>query len=85
MESRPASAPVMPLPTVILPGYLAAAIDYREMQQTLIDLGISTVTVPLMKRDWLPTLGGRSVLPILEILDRTVQEVRQTYNTEKIN
>jgi hypothetical protein len=75
----------MPLPTVILPGYLAGAIDYREMQQTLIDLGIPAVTVPLVKRDWLPTLGGRSVLPILEKLDRTVQEVRQTYNTEKIN
>lgn len=75
----------MPLPTVILPGYLAGAIDYREMQQTLIALGIPAVIVPLVKRDWLPTLGGRSVLPILEILDRTVQKVRQTYGTEKIN
>lgn len=75
----------MALPTVILPGYLAGAIDYRDMQQTLIDLGIPAVTVPLVRRDWVPTLGGRSVLPILEALDRTVQQVRQTYNTEKIN
>ncbi len=75
----------MALPTVILPGYLAGAIDYREMQQTLIEVGVPAVTVPLLKRDWLPTLGGRSVLPILEALDRTVQQVRQTYKTEKIN
>jgi triacylglycerol esterase/lipase EstA (alpha/beta hydrolase family) len=75
----------MPLPTVILPGYLAGAIDYRDMEKTLIDLGFPTVTVPLVKRDWFPTLGGRSVLPILEALDRTVQTVRQTYNSEKIN
>lgn len=75
----------MPLPTVILPGYLAAATDYRGMQQILTDLGFPTVTVPLVKRDWFPTLGGRSVLPILEALDRTVQQVRQQYNTDKIN
>lgn len=75
----------MALPTVILPGYLAGAIDYREMQQTLIEIGIPAVTVPLVRRDWIPTLGGRSVLPILAVLDQTVQEVRRTHNTEKIN
>lgn len=75
----------MPLPTIILPGYLAAAIDYRNMEQTLCELGFPTVTVPLLKRDWLPTLGGRSVLPILEALDRTVQAVRQKYHSEQIN
>ena len=75
----------MALPTVILPGYLAGAIEYREMQQTLIELGIPAVTVPLVKRDWIPTLGGRSVLPILAALDQTVQQVRQTHNAEKIN
>jgi triacylglycerol esterase/lipase EstA (alpha/beta hydrolase family) len=75
----------MSLPTVILPGYLAGSIDYLPMQQTLIGLGIPTVTVPLLKRDWFPTLGGRSILPILERLDQTVQQVRQQYGTEKVN
>lgn len=75
----------MALPTVILPGYLARAIDYQQMQQTLVSQGIPTVTVPLLKRDWLPTLGGRSVLPILQKLNQTVQQVRQQYATEQIN
>lgn len=75
----------MPLPTVILPGYLASAIDYQQMQQTLAELGIPTVTVPLLKRDWVPTLGGRSVLPILERIEQTVQQVRQQTGAEKIN
>lgn len=75
----------MSLPTVILPGYLAGAIDYRDMQQTLTELGFPTTIVPLTKRSWLPTLGGRSVLPILEVLDRTVQTVRQQHQSEQIN
>ncbi|NDJ17748.1 esterase/lipase family protein [Myxacorys almedinensis] len=75
----------MPLPTVILPGYLAGAIDYQQMQHTLAEMGVPTVTVPLRKRDWFPTLGGRSVLPILERLDQTVQQVRQQHGTEQIN
>jgi len=29
----------MPLPTVILPGYLAAASDYRELEKSLVDRG----------------------------------------------
>ncbi len=75
----------MSLPTVILPGYLAGAIEYRDMQQTLTQLGFPTVIVPLTKRSWFPTLGGRSVLPILEALDRTVQDVRQQHQSEQIN
>lgn len=75
----------MPLPSVILPGYLAGAIDYQQMQQTLIEMGFLTVTVPLRARDWFPTLGGRSILPILERLDQTVQNVRQQYGVERIN
>jgi triacylglycerol esterase/lipase EstA (alpha/beta hydrolase family) len=75
----------MPLPTVILPGYLAGAIDYRGLQQILIEAGYPTIIVPLLKRDWLPTLGGRSVLPILERLHQTVEQVMQDHNSSQIN
>jgi triacylglycerol esterase/lipase EstA (alpha/beta hydrolase family) len=75
----------MSLPSVILPGYLAGAIDYQQMQQTLVELGIPTTIVPLRRKDWFPTLGGRSVLPILERIDQTVQQVRQQYQTERVN
>lgn len=75
----------MPLPTVILPGYLASALPYRAMEHALQDLGYPTVTVPLRRRDWLPTLGGRSVLPILRQLDQTVKQIRQQTGSEAVN
>lgn len=75
----------MPLPTVILPGYLADASPYREMELGLRSLGYPAVTVPLRRRDWLPTVGGRSVTPILEKLDATVQQVKQTHGCDRIN
>lgn len=75
----------MPRPTVILPGYLAGAADYQELQQSLQDLGYPTVIVPLRWQDWLPTVGGRSIAPILRQLDATVQQVRRTFDSREIN
>ncbi len=73
------------LPTVILPGYLAAAQDYQELENALQQRGYPTTTVPLRKRHWLPTLGGRSVVPILKRIHHTVQQVQQKYNCSQIN
>jgi len=73
------------LPTVILPGYLEGAVAYRPMEQFLEQLGFPTVTVPLRRRDWFPTVGGRSMVPILRQLDRTVKQVLQEYNVSQIN
>jgi len=75
----------MALPTVILPGYLESAIAYRELEQSLQQLGFPTVTVPLRRRDWFPTLGGRPVTSILQQLDSTVKQVLQKYNASQIN
>jgi triacylglycerol esterase/lipase EstA (alpha/beta hydrolase family) len=73
------------LPTVILPGYLEGAIAYYQLEQSLQQMGLPTVTVPLRRRDWFPTLGGRAVTPILLQLDRTVKQVLQQYNASQIN
>ncbi len=75
----------MALPTVILPGYLAGAEPYLALEQALTDLGYPAVTVPLTRWNWVPTVGGRSITPILRQLDQTVQQVRQRYGTEQIN
>lgn len=75
----------MPLPTVILPGYFASAPPYRGMEQMLRQLGFPAVTVPLTRSDWVPTLGGRSVQPIIAKIDRTVQQVRSQYDTDQVN
>ncbi|MGG6297498.1 esterase/lipase family protein [Leptolyngbya sp. AN02str] len=75
----------MPLPTVILPGYLAGAGPYREMEQALESLGFVVATVPLKRSDWFPTLGGRSVTPILEQLDATVKRVQDKTGSDRLN
>ena len=73
------------LPTVILPGYLESAIAYRQLEQSLQQMGFPTVTVPLRRRDWFPTLGGRPMTPILQQLDRTVKQVLEQSNATQIN
>lgn len=73
------------LPTVILPGYLEGAIAYRQLEQFLNQMGLPTVTVPLVRRDWFATLGGRPVTPILLQLHRTVKQVLQQYNAPQVN
>lgn len=73
------------LPTVILPGYLESADAYLPLQQALTAFGSPTTTVPLLKRDWLPTLGGRSMVPILRQLDRTVAAALADNGASQIN
>ncbi|MGC1307671.1 MAG: lipase [Phormidesmis sp.] len=75
----------MPLPTVLLPGYLASARPYLEMEQALADKGFPAVTVPLRRRDWLPTLGGRSVTNIIQALDATAQRAMMDWGCNRIN
>lgn len=75
----------MGLPTVILPGYLAGSPPYQEMEQALQELDFPAVTVPLRRRTWLPTVGGRSMLPILQLLDCTVKQVMQETGSDRIN
>ena len=65
----------MILPTVILPGYFAGWRDYTPLSQLLQQQGIPTAIVPLVKRDWLPTVGGRSMVPILRLLHQTVEQI----------
>jgi triacylglycerol esterase/lipase EstA (alpha/beta hydrolase family) len=73
------------LPIVILPGYLEGAIAYRPLERSLQQLGFPTVTVPLRPRDWWPTVGGRSMVPILRQIDRTVKQVLQQHQVAQIN
>jgi pimeloyl-ACP methyl ester carboxylesterase len=75
----------MPLPTVILPGYLAPARDYFALERILTEQGFPTVTVPLTRRDWWITIGGRPVTPILEILDQTIRNVLRETQADQVN
>jgi triacylglycerol esterase/lipase EstA (alpha/beta hydrolase family) len=75
----------MPLPTVILPGYLAAARDYLGLEQCLNQAGFPTVTVPLTRQSWWVTLGGRPVTPILSVLDQTIRQTLAQYEATQVN
>lgn len=75
----------MTIPSVILPGYFARSIEYRQFEDSLNNSGIPTVTVPITKKDWIPTIGGRSVVPILRLIDRTVKQTLLKYNASQVN
>jgi triacylglycerol esterase/lipase EstA (alpha/beta hydrolase family) len=75
----------MAFPNIILPGYLAGASDYFDLKRSLVDLGFQTVIVPLAWWEWLPTVGGRSIAPILEKLDQTVKQVCQEFQVSQVN
>ncbi len=75
----------MPLPTVILPGYFESAKSYQKLEESLKKLGFPAVTVPLRRRDWIPTLGGRSFIHILQKLDNTVKNTLLKFDVSQIN
>ncbi|WP_008314380.1 esterase/lipase family protein [Leptolyngbya sp. PCC 6406] len=75
----------MPLPTVIIPGYLAGAAPYRPLETYLQQQGIPAMTVPLIRRDWIPTLGGRSVQPILTAIAATVTRLQSETGCDGVN
>lgn len=75
----------MPLPTVILPGFFAGALEYRLLEQSLQEFGFPTITVPLRQRDWFPSVGGRSMVSILRKIDQTVKQHRDRYNASQVN
>ncbi|MGK7891820.1 MAG: esterase/lipase family protein [Leptolyngbyaceae cyanobacterium] len=72
-------------PTVILPGYLAGARPYQALATTLNHMGVPATVVPLRWYDWVPTIGGRSVAPILQALDHTIRIVQQQHGDSPIN
>ncbi|MFQ3614066.1 MAG: lipase [Cyanobacteriota bacterium] len=74
-----------PLPTVILPGYLAGALEYEPLRQTLEGRGFPARVVPLRVRSWLPTVGGRPITPILKVLHTTLQQTLQEFGAEQVN
>jgi triacylglycerol esterase/lipase EstA (alpha/beta hydrolase family) len=75
----------MTRPCIILPGYLAGAPEYRSLETALTQRGIPTVTAPIRWHDWIPTIGGRSVAPIIHTIDATVQQLRQATGSTKVN
>ncbi len=73
------------IPNVILAGYLAGAQDYQPIAQYLQELGLTATVVPLQWWEWLPTVGGRSIAPILAKLDATIQQVRSQTQAAQVN
>jgi triacylglycerol esterase/lipase EstA (alpha/beta hydrolase family) len=75
----------MPFPTVIIPGYLAGARPYQSLEMDLIQRGIWAKTVPLTQASWLPTVGGRSVHPIVMAVAQTVQVTQAETGCDRVN
>lgn len=75
----------MNTPNIILAGYLAGATDYIPIAQKLQSKNLSATVVPLKWWDWVPTVGGRSIAPILEKLDQTVNQELEKSGASKVN
>ncbi|AFY69691.1 hypothetical protein Pse7367_1400 [Thalassoporum mexicanum PCC 7367] len=75
----------MCLPNIIIPGYMAGAEPYRGLEQLLNQQGFKTIVVPLKWWEWLPTIGGRSVAPILQRIDDTIKQAMSQFQTEQVN
>lgn len=60
---------------VLVPGFLTGADEFEPLCAALTAKGIPTVAVPMPNWHWLPSLGGRSVRPILERIDFTVKHL----------
>ncbi|AFY75303.1 PGAP1-like protein [Synechococcus sp. PCC 7502] len=73
------------IPNLILPGYLAGAKDYLGLQMSLENLGFKATIVPLEWWEWLPTVGGRSIAPILLKLDQAVKQICQELQVSQVN
>ncbi len=75
----------MNTPNIILAGYLAGASDYIPIAKKLEKKNLSATVVPLKWWDWVPTVGGRSIAPILEKLDQTVNQELEKSGASKVN
>jgi len=75
----------MGLPTIILPGYFANAAPYQRFAGLLSDRGFPTTVVPLRRRDWIPTLGGLPMTPILSRLEQTLDQVLAESGSAQVN
>mmetsp|Transcript_42947 Transcript_42947/g.90206 ORF Transcript_42947/g.90206 Transcript_42947/m.90206 type:complete len:423 (+) Transcript_42947:74-1342(+) len=60
---------------VIVPGFLTGKSEFLPLAQSLTNMGIPTVVVPMPNWHWLPCLGGRSMRPMLERIDFTVRHL----------
>ncbi|GJQ08593.1 hypothetical protein GpartN1_g384.t1 [Galdieria partita] len=72
-------------PVVIVPGYGADAKEYTGLKTSLEYFGWKCFIVPIQWHHWIPTIGGRPVTPILEILSTTVQQVLNDTQTDKVH
>ncbi|MFN3927422.1 MAG: esterase/lipase family protein [Pseudanabaenaceae cyanobacterium] len=70
---------------VVLAGYLAGSQDYEGIVELLRKQGLSAYTVPLRWWEWLPTVGGRSIAPILNRLHYTIQSLQREFPHQKFN
>ena len=76
----------MTIPAIIIPGYFASATEYQSLQHHLNqNFNIPTIIVPLRKRHWVTTLGGRSVFPILQRIHETVTQAMQRHHCDRVN
>ena len=78
-----AAASISPRPAVlIIPGWLQDASHYSPLAAELRRRGYHAQVAPIRTYHWIPTLGGRSVRPLLDKLERALDLLLATEEDE---
>lgn len=67
---------------VVVPGYLLDAKDFVPLVKSLRRRGFQAALAPIKWYNWLPTVGGRSLRPILDRIDLAVRAMATQGNPE---
>eukprot|EP00775_Hariotina_reticulata_P011086 gene11086-11241_t len=66
-------------PVLVVPAFYLDAAAFRPLVQELRAQGFNAALPPIRWTDWVPTLGGRSVRPILDRMDWALTQLLEGY------
>ncbi|CAG9467541.1 unnamed protein product [Pedinophyceae sp. YPF-701] len=67
-------------PVLIAPGFLFDASQFEQLASDLRARGFLACVAPIRWYHWLPTVGGRSMRPILDRLDASIDLLRKAHS-----
>jgi hypothetical protein len=66
-------------PVLVVPAFYLDASVFRPLVEELRSRGYNAALPPVRWTDWVPTLGGRSVRPVLDRVDHALTQLIEGY------
>lgn len=70
-------------PVLVVPAFYLDAQAFKPLVQELRSRGFNAALPPIRWTDWVPTLGGRSVRPILDRMDYALTQLLEGYQVSE--